>query len=107
MRRKALFMVLSEKARRNQIIVLDELGAGFAKTKALSQTFKLLPFQKKTAKIMLVLPAMELGIIRSAQNLPRVRTMQAREHIAAVLVALINLSVDILLVWIDPRIRMA
>jgi ABC-type dipeptide/oligopeptide/nickel transport system permease component len=27
--------------------------------------------------------------------------------IAAVLVALINLSVDILLVWIDPRIRMA
>ena len=79
MRRKALFMVLSEKARRNQIIVLDELGAGFAKTKALSQTFKLLPFQKKTAKIMLVLPAMELGIIRSAQNLPQVRTMQARE----------------------------
>ena len=79
LRRKALFMALSEKAKRNQIIVLDELNAGSAKAKNLAQTFKLLPFQKKAAKTMLVLPAMERNIIRSANNLPNVRTMQAKD----------------------------
>lgn len=79
MRRKALFMVLSEKAKRNQIIILDELRAAGAKAKTLAQTFKQLPLQKKTAKTMLVLPNMERTIIRSANNLPQVRTIQAKD----------------------------
>lgn len=79
LRRKALFMALSEKAKRNQIIVLDELNAGSAKAKNLAQTLRQLPFQKKAAKTMLVLPGMERNIIRSANNLPSVRTMQAKD----------------------------
>ena len=79
LRRKALFMALSEKAKRNQIIVLDELNAGSAKAKNLAQTLQHLPFQKKAAKTMLVLPGMERNIIRSANNLRGVRTMQAKD----------------------------
>ncbi len=79
MRRKALFMVLSEKAKRNQIIVLDELNSAGTKAKTLAQTFTLLPFTKKSAKAALVLPAMEKNIIRSAANLSQVRTMQAKD----------------------------
>ncbi|MBI4122786.1 MAG: 50S ribosomal protein L4 [Parcubacteria group bacterium] len=79
LRRKALFMALSEKARRSQIIILDELHAGSAKAKILTQTFKQLPLQKKTAKAMLVLPGMERNIIQSANNLPNVQTMQAKD----------------------------
>src|SRR3990167_5752404 len=79
LRRKALFMALSEKAKRNQIIVLDELNAGSAKAKNLAQNLQHLPFQKKAAKTMLVLPGMERNIIRSANNLRGVRTMQAKD----------------------------
>ena len=86
LRRKALFMVLSEKAKRNQIIILDELHAGSAKAKTLQQIFRQLPLAKKTARVpsrqvkaMLVLPRMERNIIRSANNLPSVQTMQAKD----------------------------
>ena len=79
MRRKALFMVLSEKAKRNQIIVLDELNGAETKAKTLARTLALLPFTKKSAKAALVLPAMEKNIIRSAANLSQVRTIQAKD----------------------------
>src|SRR3989344_1778788 len=65
LRRKALFMALSEKAKRNQIIVLDELNAGSAKAKNLAQTLQHLPFQKKAAKTMLVMPKETIEVIKT------------------------------------------
>ncbi|MDA1337251.1 MAG: 50S ribosomal protein L4 [bacterium] len=83
MRRKALFTVLSEKLRQKQVIVLDSLNIEKAKTKDLVAILNGLPFEKKST--LLVLPTMDEKIIRAAQNIPYVQTVQARELSALLL----------------------
>ena len=77
MQRKALFFVLSEKFRRKQVIILDSLNIKNAKTRELIETLKNLPLEKKST--LLVLPSMDINIIRAAKNIPHIKTVQARE----------------------------
>lgn len=77
MRRKALAMVLAEKAKRKRIIVLENLELESSKTKALGTLLEKLPCDRK--KTLLVLPSMNQGVIRAGSNLPYCTTMQAKD----------------------------
>jgi large subunit ribosomal protein L4 len=84
MRRKALFMVLSEKARKNMLVLVEDLKlyppagrAGGAKTKTLQIFLGKLPCDRQNT--IIALPDMQKDIIQAGNNLQKVRTMQARE----------------------------
>ncbi len=77
MRQKALLMVLSEKARHNEVLMLEELKAEAPKTKAMAGLFGKLPSHTKST--MLVLPSMERNVILSSRNIAKVKTMQAKD----------------------------
>ncbi|HEX9722121.1 MAG TPA: 50S ribosomal protein L4 [Candidatus Paceibacterota bacterium] len=77
MRKKALFMVLSEKARKDMLVLLEDLQLEGAKTKALQTLLGKLPCDSQNT--LLALPDMRQDIIRAGNNLKNVRTMQARE----------------------------
>ncbi len=77
MRRKALCMVLSEKAKTDLIVLLEDLKLEGGKTKALAALLKKLPCDKKST--LIVLPEMNPQVIRAGNNLAFARTMQARE----------------------------
>lgn len=86
MRRKALFMVLTGKAKNNLLIVLDKLEIEKPKTKLITEILKKL-FQKKTPSekrlkipsCLIALPKMDKNIILAARNLPDVQTIQATD----------------------------
>jgi len=89
-RRKALFMVLSEKVRKNLLVLLDELKinkspkenlrfpTGQAKTKltkSMVEILKKLPCKKNC---LIVLPNYDKKLILSARNIPQIATIEAR-----------------------------
>ncbi|MBU3934628.1 50S ribosomal protein L4 [Patescibacteria group bacterium] len=74
-RRKALFMVLSEKARKNLLIVLDELKIDKAKTKEMVGILEKLPCKNSC---LILLPVYDKKIILSARNISKIITMEAR-----------------------------
>lgn len=75
MRKKALFMVLSQKLRDKEIIFLDELKIDKIKTKEILEILKKL----KLSNVLIALPEMDEKIILSARNIPQAETIQARE----------------------------
>ena len=96
MRRKALFMVLSEKAKNNFLIVLDDLKmptvptqektpkenlwfpTGQVKTKltkSMVEILKKLPCQKNC---LIALPNYDKNLILAARNIPKTTTIEAR-----------------------------
>jgi large subunit ribosomal protein L4 len=77
MRRKALFMVLAEKARQDLLVLLEDLHVEGAKTKSLATGLGKLPCSEKRS--LIALPDMQKEIIRAGNNLPNIRTIQARE----------------------------
>ncbi len=77
MRRKALFMILSAKAKENLILILDELKIEKVKTKVMSELLNKL-FLKKSSGLV-VLPQKDDKIILSARNIPKVATLQAKD----------------------------
>lgn len=77
MRRKALCMVLSEKAKENLLVLLEKLNFETPKTKMLAATLKKLPCKEQ--KSLLILPEMNQNVIMAARNIPRVKTMQAKD----------------------------
>ena len=77
MRRKALFMVLSEKVRNNLLILLDKLKIEKAKTKPMTEIFKKLP--SKGESVLLVLPGMDKNLILSARNIKNTAVLQAKD----------------------------
>lgn len=77
MKRKALFMVLTAKAKDNLLLVLDELKIEKVKTKIMSDILNKL-FLKKGSGV-LVLDKKDDNIIRAAGNIPKIKTMQANE----------------------------
>jgi len=77
MRRKALFMVLSEKARKNLLVVLQDLKLDGAKTRALQTVLKNLPCDQKES--LIALPQMDQNVIRAGNNLSYCSTIQARD----------------------------
>lgn len=74
MRRQALFSALSEKARQNQLVIVDDLKLSKAKTSDMQTIMAALPVGKTT---LIVLPAKNEAIERSARNLADVRVITA------------------------------
>jgi large subunit ribosomal protein L4 len=77
MKRKALFMVLSEKARKDMLLVVEDLKLDGARTKALGTFLSTLPCNNQNT--IIALPAMQQDVIRAGNNLENTRTIQARE----------------------------
>ena len=75
MRRKALLMVLSAKAKSNLLVVLEKLILEKPKTKLMAEVFKNLPMKGSS---LLILPGLEKDIIRAARNIPKTATVEAR-----------------------------
>lgn len=77
MGKKALFMVLSVKAKENLIIILDFLKIDKPKTKLMVEILNKLPM--KNISCLIALPKKEESIIKAARNIPKVETIQARD----------------------------
>jgi len=82
MKRKALFMALSSKARDNFLIILSQLKLDTAKTKLMEKIIadlrsKLVNFKK--GSILIALPAIDRNLILATRNLAGVEIRQARE----------------------------
>ena len=77
MRRKALFMVLSEKARSNSLILLKNLDIKEPKTKLAREVLKNLPINDQSA--LVALPSMDKNLILSLNNLPNIQSIQAKD----------------------------
>jgi len=77
MKRKALFMVLSEKVNNNLLILVDKIAIDEPKTK------KALEFLErnsiKNESCLVVLPEVNRDVILSFANLPKVKTIQAKD----------------------------
>ena len=76
MRRKALLMCLSDRARDEKIIIVDKLELDEFKTKKFLDILNKLP--NKEQKTLLVLADNNKKIVKSAANLPYVKTIEAR-----------------------------
>ena len=83
MKRQAIKIVLSDKAREQQLVVVDQFQLEGAKTKQMAQALSALAVETSA---LLVADAMSEDVVRAARNIPRVRTLP---------VALLN-AVDLL-----------
>jgi len=82
MRKKALLMVLSAKAQKNFLIVLDSLRIEKPKTKSIKEIIDQLKekIESFTGKsILIALPNPDKKIILSARNIPHLATLQAKD----------------------------
>ncbi|MBI1984761.1 MAG: 50S ribosomal protein L4 [Candidatus Wildermuthbacteria bacterium] len=76
MRRKALCMVFSEKARKNFLVVVDAIALQEPKTKLLKNILQKLP--SKSESSMLILSLKDESLQRAGRNLPLLSVVQAR-----------------------------
>ena len=76
MKRKALLMVLSGKAKNNFLVLLDKLKIEKPKTKQISEILNKLPSKQKST--LIVLPEVNRNLILAARNLPKVETIETR-----------------------------
>ncbi len=76
MRKKALFAVLSDKAKHNFLIALTQLPSDTLKTKTLHAFLKKLPSGEKTS--LLVLPNEDKNIALAARNISNLSLCEAR-----------------------------
>ena len=77
MKRKALLMVLSEKAKNNLLVLLDKLKVEKPKTKQILEILNKLPCQQKSC--LIALPRLDKDIILSVRNISKVETIQAKD----------------------------
>ncbi len=73
-KRLALLSALSSKVLENEMIVVDEIKTDEYKTKTMVDMLKAIGAQKKT---LIVLPAVDSKVIKSAANIEGVKTTQA------------------------------
>lgn len=71
MKRKALFSVLSEKARGKEVLLLEDLPQEYGKTKVFHSLLRTLPFKEKT--LLLAYPEKAKFLARAAKNISFVR----------------------------------
>ena len=76
MRKKALFMVLSVKAKDNLLIVLDKFNLDQVKTKLMIQVLNKLPSRNQSS--LIALPKVEKNLVLSTRNIPKIETIEAR-----------------------------
>ena len=72
-KRLALKSALSSKAMENEIIIVDSISMNEYKTKTIAAMLKAIEADKKT---LIVLPEVDSKIIKSANNIPGVKTTQ-------------------------------
>lgn len=77
MKRKALGMALSSKAKDGLLIVLDSIRLKEAKTKQMSEVLKKLPCYGKST--LLALPEMDKNLIMASKNISKLETIQAKD----------------------------
>lgn len=77
MRKKALFMVLSAKAKNNLLVVLDKLELPGPKTKLMVKLLKKLPCRDAATLIALV--SYDKNAILAARNIKKTGTCQAKD----------------------------
>ncbi len=81
---KAMLMVLSEKARKNLLVILDELKLQKPKTKEMAGILaKLLPQTGSRSagpakSCLIILPNYDKTLVLSSRNIPRISTIEAR-----------------------------
>ncbi len=75
-RRAALYAVLSEKARRGQVLVVEEITLNEPRTKAVAGILKSL---KAAGSALIVTARPDRNLIKSARNLPGVKTTLAEQ----------------------------
>lgn len=75
MRRLALLSAISNKAAENHLILLEELRIEDTRTREIAGLLKRLEIESSA---LLVLPEVDLQIIRAARNIPKVTTQLAR-----------------------------
>lgn len=75
MRRKALLMVLSAKAKENLVLILEKLEIKEPKTKLMKEVFNKLPVKGSS---LIALPKVDKNIILASNNLPGVSTTEVR-----------------------------
>lgn len=73
-RRKALFCALSEKARDNEIIALEDYVAEKAQTKPFAEMLKKLPIERN---VLIVISEKNQIVQKSSSNLPNTKTILA------------------------------
>ena len=77
MKRKALKMVLSEKAKNKFLILLNELKIETGKTREIFEILKRIPC--KEGSVLVALPKYDKKIILAARNIPSIETIQAKD----------------------------
>ncbi len=75
-RRKALLMVLTGKAKENLLIVSEKLKIEKPKTKEIFKILKKFPCQGK--KCLIALPNVDKNLVLAARNLPKIKIIEAR-----------------------------
>ncbi len=81
MKRKALLMVLSQKAKDKELILLDDLKLEKPKTKLFAKILKNLREKIENFKrgsVLVAIPQKDESLILAARNLPKVSIMEAR-----------------------------
>ncbi|MDO8486304.1 MAG: 50S ribosomal protein L4 [Candidatus Staskawiczbacteria bacterium] len=76
MRRKALFMVLSEKAKGNLLIILDKIQIDKPKTKEIAKTLNKLPCKENSC--LIALNEYDKKVFLSARNIKKTNIVEAR-----------------------------
>ena len=76
MKRQAIKMVLSDKAREQQLVVVDEFRLADGKTKQLVQALNALEVDSSA---LMVGTEMDQAVVRAARNIPRVRTLPVEQ----------------------------
>lgn len=76
MKKKALFMTLTGKAKNNLLILIDKLEIEKPKTKLVQDIVEKLPCKKK--KVLIVLPKLDRNTLLAARNLSSVQVIEAR-----------------------------
>ncbi len=80
-KRKALFIALSEKFRNNTLIVIDNIKIKKTKTKEMAQALDLLfkNLKLEKAKTFIALPEYNENIIKSVRNIKNFETIQSKD----------------------------
>ena len=77
MKRKALFMVLSQKANDGELILVDEFKITKPKTKVFYKILKNFPLKKLST--LIGLPKVDKNLILVTRNIPKVKTILAKD----------------------------
>lgn len=76
-KKAALFMALTEKAKNNFIVLIEDLKIKNAKTKLVASILEKMPSAGKT--ILIVLPEMDKDFILAGRNIDKTKIMQVKD----------------------------